>query len=290
MSEGSIAIAERIAARREDLSPSERRVAAVVVDHPQLVAFGTVARVAAEAGTSGASVVRLAAKLDYSGFAEMQAAVQRAIGQQLRPAAERIRGTSAHAQPDVVARTLQAELDNVEQTLGAVDPEIFAASTALLAAKGRVVRILGGDAVEGIAAHFAASLALLRPHVAAVSGSDVTVARQLATAAAEGELVVVPIDLRRYERWVVDAARRAAAEGAAIVAITDSVLSPLAALTTLCFTVRAEGAGPFDSQVGTLALTNALVSGVAGRLRRTATPRLAAVESAWNEADALLEP
>jgi DNA-binding MurR/RpiR family transcriptional regulator len=54
--------------------------------------------------------------------------------------------------------------------------------------------------------------------------------------------------------------------------------------------VAAEGAGPFDSHVGTLALANALVTGVAGRLRRSATRRLDAVEAAWREAGALVEP
>ena len=53
--------------------------------------------------------------------------------------------------------------------------------------------------------------------------------------------------------------------------------------------VAAEGAGPFDSHVGTLALANALTTGVATRLRRPATDRLDRVESAWRAADALTD-
>ena len=49
--------------------------------------------------------------------------------------------------------------------------------------------------------------------------------------------------------------------------------------------MAAEGAGPFDSHVGTLALANALVTGVAARLRRPATERLDRVEAAWQAAD-----
>jgi DNA-binding MurR/RpiR family transcriptional regulator len=56
------------------------------------------------------------------------------------------------------------------------------------------------------------------------------------------------------------------------------------------FTVSAEGAGPFDSHVGTLTLANALVTGVAGRLRQSATPRLDAIEAAWRNAGALVDP
>ena len=55
------------------------------------------------------------------------------------------------------------------------------------------------------------------------------------------------------------------------------------------FTVLAEGAGPFDSHVGTLALANALSSAVAGRLRRTAARRLDEVEAAWQVLAALTD-
>lgn len=278
-------VVSRIEEQRDVLSPAERRVADVVLRDPEIVAFGTVARVAARAATSGASVVRLANRLGYPGYSGLQAAVQAAIGQQLRPAAERIR---AERGSDVVSRTLRSELGNVQRTLEAVAPEAFDRATRLLADRRRAVRIVAGDAEAGLGAMLASPLALVRDDVAQVTGSDVAVARQLATV--DGATVLVAIDLRRYERWVVDHVTRAVAAGAGLVAVTDSPLSPLAAVASVTFTVAAEGAGPFDSHVGSLALANALVTGVAARMRRTATPRLDAVEAAWRDAGALVEP
>ncbi|MGH9110900.1 MAG: MurR/RpiR family transcriptional regulator [Acidimicrobiales bacterium] len=278
-------VVSRIEEQRDVLSPAERRVADVVLRDPETVAFGTVARVAARAATSGASVVRLANRLGYPGYSGLQAAVQAAIGQQLRPAAERIR---AERGSDVVSRTLRSELGNVQRTLEAVAPETFDRATRLLADRRRAVRIVAGDAEAGLGAMLASPLALVRDDVAQVTGSDVAVARQLATV--DGATVLVAIDLRRYERWVVDHVTRAVAAGAGLVAVTDSPLSPLAAVASVTFTVAAEGAGPFDSHVGSLALANALVTGVAARMRRTATPRLDAVEAAWRDAGALVEP
>ncbi len=278
-------VVSRIEEQRDVLSPAERRVADVVLRDPETVACGTVARVAARAATSGASVVRLANRLGYPGYSGLQAAVQAAIGQQLRPAAERIR---AERGSDVVSRTLRSELGNVQRTLEAVAPETFDRATRLLADRRRAVRIVAGDAEAGLGAMLASPLALVRDDVAQVTGSDVAVARQLATV--DGATVLVAIDLRRYERWVVDHVTRAVAAGAGLVAVTDSPLSPLAAVASVTFTVAAEGAGPFDSHVGSLALANALVTGVAARMRRTATPRLDAVEAAWRDAGALVEP
>src|SRR5437879_11950068 len=64
-------VSAQIDAHLRRLTPAERRVAAVVADDPEAVAFGTVADVARRAGTSGASVVRLAAKLGFEGFVEL---------------------------------------------------------------------------------------------------------------------------------------------------------------------------------------------------------------------------
>jgi DNA-binding MurR/RpiR family transcriptional regulator len=291
-------VADHIEERRAQLSPAERRVAEVVLRDPECVAFGTVARVAERAGTSGASVVRLSTRLGYSGYSGLQAAVQRAIGQQLRPAVERIRdmhpasparaAAEAAGGRDVLSRTLRAELDNVDRTLSAVGAEAFERAVALLADRRRPVRVVAGDAEAGVGAMLASALALVREDVVEVGGSDVAVARQLAVAGPE--TVVVAIDLRRYERWVVEHVTRAVGDGATLVAVTDGPLSPLAALASVSFAVAAEGAGPFDSHVGTLALANALVTGVAGRLRRSATRRLDAVEAAWRGAGALVEP
>ena len=55
------------------------------------------------------------------------------------------------------------------------------------------------------------------------------------------------------------------------------------------FTVEASSPGPFDSHVGTLALANALVAGVAARLRRSATDRLDRIERTWARSGALVD-
>jgi DNA-binding MurR/RpiR family transcriptional regulator len=277
-------VATRIEEHRDLLSPAERQVAEVVLRDPEAVAFGTVARLAERAGTSGASVVRLATRLGYPGFSGLQAAVQSAIGQQLRPAVERIR---AEQGDDVVSRTLRAELGNVQRTLEAVDPDAFARAVGLLADRRRAVVVVAGDAESGVGSMLATALSQVRDGVSQAAGSDVAVARQMATAGTS--TVVVALDLRRYERWVVDCVARAVEAGATAVAVTDSLLSPLARRAAVTFTVAAEGAGVFDSHVGTLALANALVTGAAARLRRSATDRLDAVESAWRSAGALLD-
>jgi DNA-binding MurR/RpiR family transcriptional regulator len=278
-------VAGRITECGPSLTPAERRVADVILQRPQLVAFGTVAELAADAGAGAATVVRLAGKLGYDGFTDLQDAVQAELAHRLRPAAERIRQP---VPPDVVGRTMATELDNVQSTLEAVDRQAFERAVAALACPGSRVVVLSGEASQGIARHVVGELSLLREGVELLAGTEVAVVRTIALLD-QGDTCLV-LDLRRYDRWVLDAARKAGERGATLLALTDSALSPLALLADASFTVVAIGAGPFDSHVATLALLNALVTAVADRLRSSATDRLDRIELAWRTTGALIEP
>jgi DNA-binding MurR/RpiR family transcriptional regulator len=111
--------------------------------------------------------------------------------------------------------------------------------------------------------------------------------RELALTDPGATLVV--LDLRRYERWLVDALSLARNRGVWTVAVTDSVLSPLASVAERSFVVSAASTGPFDSHVGTLALLNLFVVEVSAARREHAAERLDAIEKAWGEADALTD-
>ncbi len=277
-------VEERVRQAGTQLTAAERRVAQVVLERPQLVGFGTVADLASAAGAGAATVVRLAAKLGFDGFSALQASVQRDLAHQLRPAAERIRELGGD-QP--IERHRAAELSNVQATLDAVEPATLAAVVALLADVNRDVLVLAGDAERGVALQFAADLGALRPGVSMVGGSDVTVRRALALSACESTLVVV--DLRRYERWVLEAVELSKQAGHTIVALSDGLLSPLAMTAHHSFAIAAAAVSPFDSHVGTLALFDLFVAAAAERLKDPAADRLQRVETAWAAGSSLID-
>jgi DNA-binding MurR/RpiR family transcriptional regulator len=271
--------AERIGRLGASLTRAERRVAEVVLERPQLVAFGTVAELAAAADAGAATVVRLASKLGFDGFTALQASVQHDLANQLRPAAERIREPVGD---DVVGRHLQLETANVSASLRAVDPALLAEVVQHLADPTARVFVLAGDNSRGVAAQFVFDLGALRDDVFVLDGNDISLRRQVALLRPTD--VLVTVDFRRYERWVVEAATTAAEAGVWAVAVTDSLLSPLSATAQRTFVVAAGGVGPFDSHVGTLALFNVLVTAVADQLRAVATERLDRLEAVWQQA------
>lgn len=280
-------VEQRLREHAERLTRSERRIAETVLADPRIVAFGTVAELAAASEVGTATVVRFAAKLGYDGWSELQASIRRDLTGQLRPAVERIRDEPPSDDMDLLGRHLAAELSNVRATLDGVDARALGAVVRLLADTDRPVLMLSGTASRGVATQFVGDLEQLRPMVRLLDGNAIDVVRTLVLAGAN--VTVVALDLRRYERWLLEAAGAARDNGAAIVAITDSVLSPLAAIAECSFVVAAASAGPFDSHVGTLALLDLLVADVATALRATATARLDRVEAAWRAVDALTD-
>lgn len=276
-------VAERIRAQSTQLTSAERRVAEAILASPQAVGFGTVADLATAASVGAASVVRLAAKLGFDGFTALQESVQRDLVRQLRPAAERIREDAPSGRGTHVA----VELANVQATLDAVDDGALDTLAARLADLSRPVRVLSGEATTGVATQFVWQLHQLRPDVQVLGGSDVAVRREVALLSEDATVVV--IDLRRYERWVLEAHAVLADRGVWTAGLTDSMLSPIAARSALTFLVSAGSDGPFDSHVGSLALLNLVAVRVAAEMRASAADRLATIEAAWRTHRTLIE-
>src|SRR4051812_18397950 len=181
------------------LTAAERKVADVIAADVDAVAFATVAELARKAHTSGPTVVRLAVKLGYSGFAALQAEAQADMAKRLRPASERIRERSAPLR--MLSGVLAAEQENLQWTFQRIDPATFKRAVDLFADRNRRILVLSGEDARSAGLVLAGGLDTLRDGVHLAAGSDVDVARRLAHLGRRD--VVVAMDLRRYERWVV---------------------------------------------------------------------------------------
>jgi DNA-binding MurR/RpiR family transcriptional regulator len=186
----------------------------------------------------------------------------------------------------VLARVHAAEQDNVQRTLDGVNTAALDRSVARLADRHHRVWVLPAEMTAPIGLVLAGQLAQLRDGVTLLEGSEVTVSRALA--GLETGDTLIAIDIRRYERSLVALTRWASEQGANVIAITDSPLSPLVAGAAESFFISAQGVGPFDSVTGGVALANTLIAGVAARLRQSAPARLDAIEEAWSAVRALI--
>lgn len=276
-------VVERIMRHAERLTATERKIAAVLAEEPQAVAFGTVAQVAKRAGTSGPSVVRLAVKLGYDGFVGLQSEVQSELASQLAPARDRIRQSSPK---DLVSKVHQVEADNLENTLTGLGSDRLRSVVSLLADRDRQIWVYPGTETLPVGIVLSSQLGQLREGVTLLEGSEVSVSKSLA-GLRPGDLLVA-VDIARYERSVLSMTRWAKSRGAVLVALTDGPLSPLASPAEHTLFISARGAGPFDSMVGGVALANLMAAMVAVALRASAIERLDAIEAAWTDSQVLV--
>lgn len=277
-----MSVSELIATVGQRLTPAERRIAEAVLEDPTRLAFGTVSDLAGRVGTSHPTVVRFAAKLGFSGYAELQDRARRDLAAQLNRPSTRIRAQDGPQEQLEPARAAMV------QALESVFAAVSGAQLALLAAplvRARRIWILTGETSRSGAMVLRSGLNMVRPGVHLVDEHDC--GRDL-SGAERGDAAVV-FDFARYRRHSVEAARVLAGNGVDLVAVTDGPLSPLAELTSTWCQLEVPGIGPFDSSVPAVALAELLVAQVASELRDEAQGRIDRIEELWRATGTFLE-
>lgn len=264
--------ADLIAEVSEDLTPTERRIAAAVLDDPSLLAFGTVADLARRVDTSRPSIVRFAVKLGFDGYTDLQESVQEALSHRLFRPSDRIR----HDGDPTTAASRAALTDAVTGVFDAMEGDALNELGEPIAEAG-AVWVISGETSRAGANAFASGLSIVRANVKLVDehsvGTDL--------AGAHTADVAVVFDFYRYRQSSVDTTRAFADASVKIIAITDSPLSPLAQLTDTWLGINVPAVGPFDSSIPAVAAAELLVAHVARRLHTEATERIDRTEAMW---------
>jgi len=273
-----LSIQDLIASRGDTFTPTERKIARIVLDDPTRLAFGTVADLARRARTSGPSVVRFAAKLGFEGYSQLQAWVQEGVSRQLSTPSQRIRHLDS-------GETVRASIEQaIARTFRTLDPGRLASlSTPLTTA--RHVWVLSGETSMAGAHVLCSGLSMLRPRVHLVL--EHSIGRDLC-GAAEGDAAVV-FDFARYRRTPMLAARALVDARVDLVAITDGPLSPLASLTQNWCELKIPAVGPFDSSLPAVLAAELIVASVADALGNAGRERIDRLESLWQQTATYME-
>ena len=273
-----MSIQDLIAPISEKLTPTERRIAALVLEDPTLLAFGTVSDLAERADTSRPSIVRFATKLGFEGYTDLQTWIRAELSRQLSSPSQRIR-----QQGDTAAPVRAAIEDAIDQTFAALDEDRLE-TLARPITNARNVWILSGETSMAGAYALHSGLAMIRPDVHLVA--EHAAGRELSSASPDDTAVV--FDFARYRRHSITTARALAELGVHIVAITDGPLSPLASITKAWCELKIPAVGPFDSSVPAVMAAELLVARVVTQLGDQAKQRIDRLESLWQATDTFL--
>lgn len=272
----SASLDELVGSAGDRLTRTDRRIAALILQDPTKLAFGTVADLASQAETSGPSIVRFAAKLGFDGFSALQDHARRVMSAQLARPTDRVVGAERVGAQGVVAEATEHAVASIDSGSAAFESGALHRMGTTIA-NAESVYILSGEIGKAGANILASALGLIRPNVVLVERSNFDVG--LATAGPSD--VAVVLDFMRYKRWVVETAGLLSDRGVQLLAITDNALSPLASMSSQWIGVSVPAVGPFDSSISVVMTAEILVAEVARQMLPDVKQRLDDVEALW---------
>lgn len=269
-------IGELVRQRQADLSPSERKLARVLLATYPIAGLESVARFADRAGVSAPTVTRFITKLGFRGYPEFQEQLRQEVQARLSSPLARYHEENAQEAGTLVGRALEVSRHNLQATLELLSHRDVDEVVDLLSDIRRRVLVLGGRLSGPLARYLAGQLHLLRPGIALVESERTAAAQQLIDMR-RGDVLVV-FDYRRYQADTIESARLVAAQGGNVVLFTDPWLSPASAFARQVVVTSVETVGPFDSLVGATAILEAVVAAVLAKLGQRAQSRMQSLE------------
>jgi DNA-binding MurR/RpiR family transcriptional regulator len=270
-------VQERLTDGGRNFTPSEIKVVRQLLANYPVSGLTTISGLAKRSHVSDPTVVRLAYKLGFDGFADMQEQLLAEVEAHLNSPLTILAGKRKKgAHTDLLRHFLDDMAVAVRSAADEIVRPHFEQAADLLADRRKRVLCLGGRFSRHLAAILRWHLQQLRSAVEMLNEPEVELADRLADVGPRDVLVVY--DLRRYQENVVFFAGEAHARGCKTILFTDKWQSPIAANADIVFPIPVESASPFDTMVPALALTEVLIATVTGRLADRVDGRLEEIE------------
>ncbi len=263
----------------DGLSPQLQEAARWVIDHPADVALLTTREQARRAGVAPATMTRLAQRIGLKGYDEIRKLYAEAVRR--RPESFRARAEELLQRRDtegdaaLVHDVLSSLAHHLQALTSAESIERFTAAAKLIAGAERVF-CLGLRSSFAVAYIFHYVRSLFGASSVLVDGAGGTGVDLLRTIGSAD--VMLAISVKPYTRHTVHAARYSRARGVRIVAVTDSEMSPLAALAEETLIVRTETPSFFHTMAPAFAAVECLAALVAARRGSQTLAAIAASE------------
>lgn len=238
-----------------------KQCADFVAENPERIAVSTVAELAAAAGVQPSAFVRFCQILGFSGFSEMQKLFREAFAPRWPDYRTRIgalRDSGQDSPATLLAEFVDAGRHSLENMANSLDYEALDQAVTILA-QARTIHIAGFRRSFPVASYMAYTfekMAIPAMLHGAVGHVD-------ARHAISAQDALVAITFAPYTNATIDLANHARHSGVPVVAMTDSLRSPLRQIGATVLSVTEIDVGSFRTLSATLslAITLALATG-----------------------------
>lgn len=253
-----------ITSRYDGLSGRLQQIAEFALEHPNDMALGTVATVAARAGVQPSAIMRFATSLGYDGFSDLQRVFRERLvagSPSYRERIDSMRGKAAgqrkaNGDDPVLGQFADDGIAALQHLRETIRPADLARAVSVLA-RANEVYLLGQGRAFSVAYYLYYAIARLDLRAHLLDGIGGLLHEEARAASRDDALIAV--SFKEYSRDVVSIVDDAASRGVKIVALTDSPLSPIARHAAVSFEVDQSPALPFRSLVAPMCLAQSLV-------------------------------
>jgi len=245
----------------EQMSPHMKRAAKYLLENPEEVAVHSMRTIAKNAGIHPTTMVRLARELSFSGYNDLRAIYQNKVKQKKVPHVEQAKALlTDSARSDIrgiIERSREDALASLASTYENLDPELLKA-VAQTIWKSSHLYLIGFRSSYAVASLLYYRSLMFTPDVSLLEAR---------TSVHGGKLryikpgdVMIAIATEPYSNSSTEMVKYAAAKGADIIAITDSMVSPLAVAAKHVLLVPKFDNVGYDYLIPSIAIGNLIMS------------------------------
>jgi len=249
----------------QDLTLSQKRIAELIVEDPEFVAFATVEKLAARLEVSPSTIVRFAYRVGLSGYPDLQQRIRDIVRTQMRPSpnADGSPSTDAdHLGEGTIAKSLAHDIENLRATMARLSLKDLEHAVEILRG-ARWIYVAGGFASESLVKYVGVTLSRMSGRVSTISG-DVNAAPILLDIT--GDDALLAFSFPPYAARTLQSVMAAKERGASIIAITDTPVAPIAQQVDVVLATNVSGIGRQNSLIAPMAVANALLNALAERM------------------------
>ena len=260
------------------LSKGQKLIAEYILKYYDKAAFMTAAKLGTSVGVSESTVVRFAIELGFSGYPKLQKSLQELIKNKLTTVQRLELRNDYFSDGDALKGVLKADMENIRATLEKINQNTFEDVVKNIFEAKRIY-IVGLRSSTALADFLGFYLNIILQNVKIVSYGISDVFEQMISVG-DGDLVI-GIGFPRYAAKTIDALAFSQDRGAKVVALTDSLLSPLAAKADYTLIAQSNMASFVDSLVAPLSVINALIIAVGMREKENISDIFGNLEKIW---------
>ncbi len=275
-------VAQRIHDGFDALTRAERQLANIILENYPVSGLGSITALAENADVSTPTVARMARKLGFGGFPEMQAQLRAELEATISDPLTKHDKWAADA-PDthILNRFADNVIDNLRNTLKHLNAAEFDRIVEMLSSTEHTVAVVGGRLSHSLASYFFTHLQMMRDGVTLIERNSSSWPHYLLSLK-EGDVLVV-FDMRRYEQDLLRFAEMARARGVRIILFTDQWGSPAGKFAELQIHSRIEVPSTWDSSVVTMFILEAIISAVQNQSWERSKDRMEELEDLFGK-------